>query len=210
MYCYNIVSSRSPTSVSLNWKPNYFVLHFVCFSVLPPHDPSSSCFLTLSVRKICPTWPSVSLCTLLPLSVCLVAQSCPALCDPMDCSLPGTSVHGNSPEKNTGVSCHSYSGIFPTQCSNPVLPQYRRILYHLSQEGSLPPLTGSRIDTVLGTEILDIKMISIEHIYHLRTKEIESFMFSKNEEEIYQNNNNNNYYHFSLGESSFHNHEFKK
>ena len=23
-----------------------------------------------------------------------VAQSCPALCDPMDCSLPGSSVHG--------------------------------------------------------------------------------------------------------------------
>ena len=25
---------------------------------------------------------------------CLVAQSCPTLCDPMDCSLPGSSVHG--------------------------------------------------------------------------------------------------------------------
>ena len=24
----------------------------------------------------------------------LVAQSCPALCDPMDCSSPGSSVHG--------------------------------------------------------------------------------------------------------------------
>ena len=28
--------------------------------------------------------------------VCSVAQSCPALCDPMDCSLPGSSVHGTS------------------------------------------------------------------------------------------------------------------
>ena len=27
------------------------------------------------------------------LCVCLVAQSCPILCDPMDCSLPGSSVH---------------------------------------------------------------------------------------------------------------------
>ena len=26
--------------------------------------------------------------------VCEVAQSCPTLCDPMDCSLPGSSVHG--------------------------------------------------------------------------------------------------------------------
>ena len=24
----------------------------------------------------------------------LVAQSCPTLCDPMDCGLPGSSVHG--------------------------------------------------------------------------------------------------------------------
>ena len=31
-----------------------------------------------------------------------VAQSCPTLRDPMDCSLPGSSVHG----KSTGVGCH--------------------------------------------------------------------------------------------------------
>ena len=36
----------------------------------------------------------------------LVAQSCPTLCDPVDLSLPGTSVHGDSPGKNTGVGCH--------------------------------------------------------------------------------------------------------
>ena len=35
-------------------------------------------------------------------SMCLVTQSWPALCDPMDCSLPGSSVHGDSPGKNTG------------------------------------------------------------------------------------------------------------
>ena len=38
--------------------------------------------------------------------LCLVAQLCPALCDLMDCSLPISSVHGNSPGKNTGVGCH--------------------------------------------------------------------------------------------------------
>ena len=32
--------------------------------------------------------------------VCLDAQSCPTLCDPMDCSPPGSSVHGESPGKN--------------------------------------------------------------------------------------------------------------
>ena len=39
--------------------------------------------------------------------LCLVAQLCLTLCDLMDCSLPISSVHGNSPGKNTGVGCHA-------------------------------------------------------------------------------------------------------
>ena len=35
-----------------------------------------------------------------------VAQSCPTLRDLMDCSLPGSSVHGIFPGKSTGVGCH--------------------------------------------------------------------------------------------------------
>ena len=31
------------------------------------------------------------------------------LCNPMDCSLPGSSVHGDSPGKNTGMGCHALS-----------------------------------------------------------------------------------------------------
>ena len=42
--------------------------------------------------------------------VCLVTQPCPTLCDPMDCSPPGSSAGGDSPGKNTGVSCHSRGG----------------------------------------------------------------------------------------------------
>ena len=38
----------------------------------------------------------------------------------MDCGPPGSSVHGDSPGKNTGVVCHSLlQGIFLTQGSNP-------------------------------------------------------------------------------------------
>ena len=37
----------------------------------------------------------------------LVAQSCPTLCDPMNCGSPGSSVHGDSPGKKTGVACHA-------------------------------------------------------------------------------------------------------
>ena len=39
--------------------------------------------------------------------LCLVTQSCPSLCDPMICSPPGSSVHGVSPAKTTGVGCHA-------------------------------------------------------------------------------------------------------
>ena len=43
-------------------------------------------------------------------------RSCPALWDPMDCSPTGSSVHGDSPGKNTEVGCHALlQGIFPTQ-----------------------------------------------------------------------------------------------
>ena len=69
--------------------------------------------------------------------LCSVIQSCPTLCDPMDCSLPGFSVYRDSPGKNTGVGCHALlREIFPTQGSNPSLPHRRWILYHLSHQGS--------------------------------------------------------------------------
>ena len=37
----------------------------------------------------------------------LVARSCLTVCDPMDYSLPGPSVHGLSPGKNIAVGCHA-------------------------------------------------------------------------------------------------------
>ena len=41
------------------------------------------------------------------------------------------------PGMNTGVGCHFLlQGIFPTQGSNPALPHFRQILYHLSHWGS--------------------------------------------------------------------------
>ena len=69
--------------------------------------------------------------------LCLVAWSCPTLCDPMDRSPSGSSVHGDSPGKNTGVGCHALlRGIFPNQGLKPGLPPCRWILYHLRHQGS--------------------------------------------------------------------------
>ena len=38
-----------------------------------------------------------------------VVQSCPTLHDPVDCSLPGSSIHGIFPGKSTGVECQAGS-----------------------------------------------------------------------------------------------------
>ena len=51
------------------------------------------------------------------------AQSRPTLRDPVDCSLPGFSVHGIFLGKNAGAVCHFLlQGIFLTQGSKLCLP----------------------------------------------------------------------------------------
>ena len=106
-----------------DWTPTHYSLQ----EVLTTGPPGKSLFITY--------WSSTTYKALyLPL-LCLVAQSCLTLGDPMDYT--GSSVHGDSPGKNTGVGCHSLlQGIFPTQRMNSGLPHCRWILYHLSQKGS--------------------------------------------------------------------------
>ena len=67
--------------------------------------------------------------------LCFVTQSCPTLCDPHG---PKASLSvGILPGKNTGAGCLALlQGIFPTEGLNPGLPHCRRILYHLSHQGS--------------------------------------------------------------------------
>ena len=52
-----------------------------------------------------------------------VAQSCLTLCNHMDCSLPGSSVHGDSPGQNTEVgSCSRLQGNLPNPGIKPRSP----------------------------------------------------------------------------------------
>ena len=60
----------------------YTILHLeVTFHILIPYQSIENIFLLFSAPCF-------------PLYQSEVAQSCPTLCDPMDCSLPGSSVHG--------------------------------------------------------------------------------------------------------------------
>ena len=75
------------------YKPNSLITLITFFLNACTYSDPQNTLGTMSIIILC-------------VCVCLVAQSCPALCDPMDCSLPGSSVHGDSPGKNTGVGCH--------------------------------------------------------------------------------------------------------
>ena len=51
--------------------------------------------------------------------------------------MPGSSVHGDSPGKNTGVGCHALlQGTLSTQGLKPGFQHCKQILYLLSQQGS--------------------------------------------------------------------------
>ena len=65
--------------------------------------------------------------------LCLVAQLCLTLYNPVNYSPPVSSVHGDSPGKNTGLGCTALlQGIFPTQELNQGLLHCRWILYQLN------------------------------------------------------------------------------
>ena len=72
-----------------------------------------------------------SYCMCVDVCVC-VTQSYPTLCHPVNCSPPGSSVHGILPGKNTRVGCNFLLQIFLTQGSNPCLLHCRQTLYCLS------------------------------------------------------------------------------
>ena len=67
----------------------------------------------------------------------LKLQSCPTLCDPVDCSPPGSPVYGDSLGTNTGVGCYALlQGIFPTQRLSPSLSHCWQTLCCLSHQES--------------------------------------------------------------------------
>ena len=73
------------------------------------------------------------------------AQLCPTLSNPMDCSLPGSSIHGIFQARVLEWGAIAFSallqGMFLTQGSNLGLLHCRQTVYHLSHEGSLSSIS---------------------------------------------------------------------
>ena len=102
--------------------------------------------LSLTLPLFCPLLSQFNISSI-KYVLCWVIQSCMTLCDPVNCSPPGSSVHGASPGKNTGLGCHVLlQGLLPTYGLNPGLPHCRQILYHLSHQRI--NVTYSHIDDV--------------------------------------------------------------
>ena len=88
--------------------------------------------------------------------VCVSAQplqSCLTLCDPIYHSLPASSVHGDSPGKNTGVGCHALlQWIFLTQGWNPhllSLLHWQEVSLPLAPPGQLSQSVSSVVQSCL-------------------------------------------------------------
>ena len=87
-----------------------------------------------------------------------VAQSCPTLSDPMDSSLPGSSVQWDFPGKSTGVGCHCllhYQQLYANKMDkleemNEFLEEHN--LTKLNQEATENlnrPITSTEIETII-------------------------------------------------------------
>ena len=75
---------------------------------------------------------------IITIGMCVLAtQSCPALCNLMNCNPPGSSVHGILQERILEwVAMYLLQGVFLTQELKPSLPHWRQILYCLSRQES--------------------------------------------------------------------------
>ena len=110
---------RVSTTINSNKRRLYSISIYFVFKIL--FHPFIFC---LNCKSVCAI-------------LCSVPQWCLTLCDPMDCSPPGSSVHADSPGKNAGVGCHALlQGIVQTQGLNPGPQHCKQILYHLSHQES--------------------------------------------------------------------------
>ena len=87
------VLSNSRISTFLWYSPHYIKILFkICFTSRYTLYYWENCTSrSIDLRYMC-----TYLWVLLSVWVCIHAQPCPTVCDPMDCKLPGSSVHGIS------------------------------------------------------------------------------------------------------------------
>ena len=93
--------------------------------------------------------------------LCLFAQSCLTLCSPKNCSLPGSSVHGDFPGKNeywSGLPCPPLGDLPNSEikCGSPTL-QADTLPAELPGKANL---TGQVGILFIGEESMDLERLS--------------------------------------------------
>ena len=82
-------------------ETSLLIYYIYCFSQIFTIFFLLFCFLLIFFfQLISYFFYGIIICSYVPSVLCLVAQSCPTLCNPMDCSSPAFSVYGDSPGKN--------------------------------------------------------------------------------------------------------------
>ena len=107
-----LVSGKTGIWTQINSSDFFFFCHFFHWKVesnLPPMESRLMLLVYLDLSQL-------SRCNILEftrLDRVKSLQLCPIFCDPMDCSLPGSSVHGISQaEYWSGLPCPSFRGSF--------------------------------------------------------------------------------------------------
>ena len=105
-------------------------------------------------------------------------------CDPVDCSLPVSSVHGIFPGKNTGVGCHFLlQGIFPHPGIEPESPALQALSLSTDLPGKPTWLMEAKTNKV-HTWICSLLSISVDyqvakhvwvHIFHRLGRRLQSW-----------------------------------
>ena len=95
---------------SLGWEDSLEKEMANCSSILPVKSRGQ--------RSLASCSPGVYMCV-------LVAQPCLTLCDPMDCSRPGSSVHGTFQQEYWNWLLFSYLGALPDPGIEPTYPALR-------------------------------------------------------------------------------------
>ena len=133
-------NSINPTDAKL-WAPNFRVTGSL-FKVQILDFPGGPVVKNSPSSHSCLWWPysfcGVCVCVCVCARVCALSYSVMlTFWNPMDCSRPGSSFHGDSPGKNTGMGCHVLlQGLFLTQEANQGLLHCRKILNQLSNHRS--------------------------------------------------------------------------
>ena len=107
-------------------------------------------------------------CVCVCVCVCLVTQSCPTLCDPVDCSPPGSSVHGFLQARILEWVAICYAMLCYAMLCYAMLSHFSRVQLCVTPIDGSPP--GSPVPGILQARTLEWVAISFSSAWKWKVK----------------------------------------